>query len=149
MQQLTAANERLREAMDGCKDGMIEGYPDLEIANIDEFMGDLVESTESLTVNVDNAVEIMGRISEVKEEDALDPELEGLTEPQKDCNARQSPEIGNDEETRSTRLPPPPSRTQDLQARKMGNRFAGSYWKDAEKQRWQAPQQQLVLLHVR
>ena len=55
MQQLTLANKGLREALDRCEDGMIEGYLDLEIANIDKFMGDLVESTKALVVNMDLA----------------------------------------------------------------------------------------------
>ena len=100
--------------MDRCEDGMIEGYPDLEIMNINKFMGDLMESIEALMANVDTGVDIMGRIAEVKEEDALDPEVEELAGPQEDHDARQSPEIGDEEKTRSTRLPPPPSKTQEV-----------------------------------
>ena len=75
MRQLMAVNKRLRGAMDGCEDGMIKVYPNLEIPNIDEFMGDLVESTE--TLDVDTAFEILGRIVKVKEEDATSQQNAG------------------------------------------------------------------------
>ena len=38
MLQLTEANEQLREAVEECEVGMIEGYPDLELASIDIFI---------------------------------------------------------------------------------------------------------------
>jgi hypothetical protein len=86
--------------VDKCEDGMIEGYPDLEIANIDRFMGDLMEKTKTLVVDVDMAVEFMGRIAEIKEGDGLDPKLEKLAGPQDAHDTRQSPEMGCEELTR-------------------------------------------------
>ena len=50
LRQLKAINKKPRAAVDECKYGKINGYPDLEITNIDEFIGDLVESTETLMV---------------------------------------------------------------------------------------------------
>ena len=58
-------------------------------------------------------VDIMGRIAEVKEEDGCNPKVEELVGPQEAHNTRRSPEIDGDEETRSTSLPPSPSRTQE------------------------------------
>ena len=111
MRQLTVINEKLREAVDGCKDRTIERYPDLEITNIDKFMGDLVESTQTLVDDVD-MVKIIGWFAEVKE-DGLNPKLEELAGIHEDHNIRWSPEIGSEEETKLTSLPPPPSRTQE------------------------------------
>ena len=36
--QLFRANEKLREAVEACDVGMIEGYPDLEINSMDKFV---------------------------------------------------------------------------------------------------------------
>ena len=48
MRPLTAINEKLNVSVDKCEGRMIEGYPDLEIVNIEKFMGDIVELPETL-----------------------------------------------------------------------------------------------------
>ena len=71
MQQLTALNKKMRAAVNECKHGIIKGYPDLEITNINKFIGDLVGSTDTLVINVDRTVESVCRIVEIKGETAL------------------------------------------------------------------------------
>ena len=112
-QRLTAINKKLRAAVSRCEDRMIKGYPDLEFAIIDKFIGALVESTGTLGVNVDMAVESFCRIAEVKERYGLDPKIEELARPQEAHNTRRPPEISGEDETRSNSLPPPSSRTQE------------------------------------
>ena len=83
MRQLTAINDKLRAAVEEYEDGMIEGYSEQEIANINKFMDHLVESTKTLVVDVYIAVELRGRITEVKDEHCLIPETpEELAGPQ-------------------------------------------------------------------
>ena len=105
-------NKKLRAAVSECKHGLIEGYPDLEITNINRVIGDLEGSTETLVVNVDRAVESLRRITKVKEGDGLGPELEELAGPQEAHNTRRSPETSSEDNTRSTSPPPPSSRMQ-------------------------------------
>ena len=57
MQQLTALNKKMRAAVNECKHGIIKGYPDLEITNINKFIRDHLGLTETLLVKVDSAVE--------------------------------------------------------------------------------------------
>ena len=91
---ITVINKELREAVDGCKEGMIEGYPDLEITNIDKFLGGLMEWTEGLIVNVDRAMETMARLAKVEYEDNLGPELEELNGSQEVENGLRDPAAG-------------------------------------------------------
>ena len=63
-------------------------------------------------VDVDIAVEIMGRIVEVKGEDGLNPELGELARQKEAHETRRSPKFYNKEEIRSLRPPPHPSKTQ-------------------------------------
>ena len=79
---------------------MIKEYPDLEIANINKFMGYVMESTKTLVIDVDMVMEIMGRLVKVKDKDDLDPELEELAGPQEAHDTRRSPAIGGKKGTR-------------------------------------------------
>ena len=68
---------------------------------------DLVESTETLVVDVYIAVELRGRITEVKDEHCLVPETpEELAGPQGAYDTWRSPEIGYKDKTRLTSLQP-------------------------------------------
>ena len=66
MRQLMVIKKKLRAAVSKCEHGIIEGYPNLEFTNIDEFIHDLMESTETLVVNVDRAVKSYRRIAKVQ-----------------------------------------------------------------------------------
>ena len=67
MQQITLANEELREAVDGCKDGKIKGYEDLQIANINRFTEHLADLTKTLVNNVQRLIGAMSRLIKMDE----------------------------------------------------------------------------------
>ena len=141
MRQLMVINEKLRAAVDKSMHGMIKEYPDLEIASINEFMGEIDQNHGG---RIDMAMEFMGRIAKVKEGDGLDPELDKLAKSQEAHDTRQSPEIGGKEETRSTSLPLPCSRTQEPAGMedsasggpKERSMFAGRRRREADRKRW-------------
>ena len=84
------ANKELRDTVDGCEDGTIKGYPDLEIASINEFMGYLMESTRSLMANADRAMRDVGWLDKVKYKDNLDPQPEEQSESKRAHGRKQS-----------------------------------------------------------
>ena len=115
MRQLAVINKKLRAAMSKCEHRKLKEYPNLEIMNIDEFIGNLMELTETLVVNVNRAVKSFCKINKVKEGNSLWPELEALAGQQEAHGKRRSPETCGKNETRSNRLPPPSSRAQELE----------------------------------
>ena len=67
--------------MDKRKDGRIEGYLDLEITSINVFTDDFADSTETLVINVEKAIDAIGRLIKTECEDDLDPQLEEPSKP--------------------------------------------------------------------
>ena len=89
---------------------MIEGYPDLELINIDKFVTNIKEVTKELIVNVYGVVEDMGKLPEVEEEDNSNLKQEGHFEPQQASTTRRSPTVKGKNVGRSASLPSPTSR---------------------------------------
>ena len=113
IRQLNVANKELRDAVDGCKDGTIKGYPDLEIASINEFMGYLMESTKSLMANADRAMRDVGWLAKVKDKDNLDPQPEEQSESKRAHGRKQSPKFKGKKGVRPTSPLLSPSRAQE------------------------------------
>ena len=113
IRQVAVANKELRDAVDWCEDGTIKGFLDLEIVSINEFMDDLVESTESLMANVDRATEDMGRLAKVEDEDDLDPQPEEQSKSKRAHGTNQSPTFKGRKGARLASPPLSPCRAQE------------------------------------
>ena len=92
--------------MGSCEEGDIEGYPDLELDHMDQFIGDIVEN---LQVDVVRVMENLGRLAELEDED--EPEQGGQQvgqlqqEAQEEHGAQRSPMFRGKKGRRSTCSP--------------------------------------------
>ena len=94
-------------------------------------------------VNVDRAMEGLGRLAKVEDKDDLDPELEELPELQEAHDSRRSTTIRGKEDARSTSPPLTPSKTQEqatTEDNKAGKpRLVGHLCKEPTEESKQAP----------